>query len=95
MLSKTDRLIVEMQLQGLIVRRSYVAGVDDGDFEHSQTNSDDLCGLYVENVAGKTATVVWHTSGPVSELFVMTRDRLLETNIMDAFVCAFTDKDED
>ena len=43
----------------------------------------------------KTATVVWHTRGPVSELFVMTKDRLLETNIMDAFVCAFTDEDED
>jgi hypothetical protein len=95
MTSKPDRLIAEMQAQGLTVRRSYVAGMNDGDFEHTQTNADELCGLYVKNAAGKMAYVVYRTDGPLSEVLVMANDRLLETNIMDAFVCAFGDEEDE
>jgi hypothetical protein len=94
-MTKVDRLIREMQEQGLTVHRRYVAGINDGDYEHSQNNDEDLCGLFVKNVAGKTATVVWHVSGPLDELFVIAENRLLETNIMDAFVCAFGEHDDE
>lgn len=95
MTSKPDRLIAEMQAQGLTVRRGYVASMNDGDLEHNQTNADELCGLYVKNVSGKMAYVVYRTDGPLSEVLVMANDRLLETNIMDAFVCVFDDNNDE
>ena len=85
------RLVRAMQKQGLTVTRRYVAGIDNADLEHSQTNDEYLCGLFVKNVAGKTATAIWHATGPVRELFVISEDRVLETHIMDAFAGCWRD----